>query len=389
MKNKNRNKFVSLNFNLKNEILIFLPFEFFLEEISKISKSFKYALDNSGLMKILNKNFQGYINQIEINSQSINKIKSEFENLNLTDGKLNEICAFLLLHKTLLFGNCLKLSQNKGFAIEILLLIIQHKKLKILDFSISNIGENGENGENLCLFFHTLLKNKSIKQLSLTRNHIGKASGSFKKFCFEFFAFNCTLEYLDLGVNNIGIDESNMQVFCEALALNKSILQLDISFNYLAAKNRNNLKLFSDFFLKLNNQMQILILDNNSIGSFESDMQYLAEGLKINKALKKINLKFNKIGQNPKDAFYLCEVINNNKSLNSIDLSNNFVGGIEDDIENLCKALLANEALSSINLENNAIDNDNEFLEELATVKKQIDVIWKNELFPYSFKLTY
>jgi len=120
---------------------------------------------------------------------------------------------------------------------------------------------------------------------------------------------NNTIQYLD--ISNCFIFNDDLIKICEALKVNKSITELDLSCNMI------------------------------------DTLKPICEALKVNTTLQKINLKNNKII----DLTPLLDILHSNNTLINIDLSNNKI----EDINVLYDIIRQNKTIKLINLKSNKI----------------------------------
>jgi len=262
IKNQNKSKFVYLNFNLKYEIIAFLP----------IAQQFNQATQ-------LNKRFNSFLNKKRIFSFLKCEAKNLIKNLNFT-------VKYISLAKVYLLSALTECSEEKINEIINFLLKIKHKNLTQLDLT-------------------------EIKSLD-------------NYFLSSFLAKSETLQHLFLFENKLGKRAEDLKFLCLALAENKSITDLFVSQNKVG-KNASDMA-FVNLMLLLNTKLTYVDLSYNNIGCNKEDGKFLASALKRNKTLKSLNLCSNKIGATNKDEFLLlCAAMLENNSLESVDLSFNFV----------------------------------------------------------------
>ena len=231
-----------------------------------------------------------------------------------------------------------------------------------------NMCDNHIGDEELKTLSEALKVNKSINILWLDSNLFEKEGIIALS---EALKVNTTLTDLSLWGNkfNTGLITLN-----EALAKNKSIIKLDLS--YLTSFN-NILKTYINInysdeinfklkwiqslsdALKVNSTIEELSLNSNNI--HDDEFIILSEALKVNNTLTELNLIENDIGKGIKT---LCKYLNNS-NINTLDLSMNCIG--LKDLNLLSETLKTNTTLTDLKL------NDNLFHTEINynELKKQ------------------
>jgi hypothetical protein len=82
---KKFNKFLKLNFNLKNEIFEFIPIDQTLTELILTNKPFSNAIFSKNHFKYIKSSYVDLTRKVNFISDRINDIKNEFANLNLPE----------------------------------------------------------------------------------------------------------------------------------------------------------------------------------------------------------------------------------------------------------------------------------------------------------------
>ncbi len=415
-----QNKISKLNFNLKNEIIQFLPIEQLLEEIFYIDKSFLFAIYNKNPLNILKRNFKVLINEMNFTKQRINEVYQKyFLDTRLFKESFYDIFAVLLLKKH---------KKNKNFEFDlvdskykksVLLRFVKHNKF-IKKLIIKNLNDKQYKETTIHDLWNSLFSCKNeIQNLSLTRNKIGKNSNDILLFSEVLNKQNQLVE-LNLEDNEIGLfNIFDFKYLFEALSFNQKIQILNISSNYFGYYNENNMKSLKHF-IKHNHSLKTLLIKDSCIGMSKSDIHYLSKIIsKENSTLKELNIKDNKLGDNQnfeslKNFFlslaenknlldlnlsgnnliccsdnlyendnnitieifgkkasnnkykednqenlfiYICKAIEKNNYLQNFDLSNNDLGKDKFNFVHLNQAIKVNKKLKKLNIVNNYFDN--------------------------------
>jgi len=188
-------------------------------------------------MKRIKQIFYSYVNDLKLTSESIANLKSQFLSYNLTEGYIDQICAFFFK---------IKFEKNE--------------RLNLTEKSL------GQNNLVLKLLFMSFIGNSYLKDLDLSVNFIGDYLESIK-FVKDFFSKNTEISKCNFCDNNLGL-------------------------------NVENLKIFSDLF-KYNTGLKIVNLSGNSLNISSDNFMNLAEAFKMNETIEILSLKNNQIGLNP------------------------------------------------------------------------------------------
>ena len=173
--------------------------------------------------------------------------------------------------------NVLKQSYNQPYIINILL-----NRVRKLNLHGIRIGEKRAIGEKgAIVLLNALTTNKTLQYLDLGWNNIG-AEGIANA-----LKTNKTLQVLNLEYNNIGIGAIAL---ANALKTNKTLQKLYLWANTIGDKGAIA---FANA-LKTNKTLQVLNLDSNKIG--DKGAIALANALKTNKTLQKLYFWSNTIG---------------------------------------------------------------------------------------------
>lgn len=252
-----KSKFNKLNFNLKNCVFSYLPFEESLFGMSRISRKFLAAVKSKKSTKIFIRYFSHLQSEINFDKKSISQVKQYFANCGEAEETLNQLCTFLLVKKN---ESCeiLDLREEKNVDFEILAnFISQNMSVSFLDLYDTAIGAADQNLKIIC---DALARNKSIQMLNL----------------------NC---------NKIGENPNHMFYLSEALKRNKTLKKVYFYGNSIG-KNENDFFYLADALIN-NSTIEVLSIDSNEITDFQRDSCLLADALRSNKSLKEIQITFN------------------------------------------------------------------------------------------------
>eukprot|EP01012_Entosiphon_sulcatum_P011047 TRINITY_DN16616_c0_g1_i1.p1 TRINITY_DN16616_c0_g1~~TRINITY_DN16616_c0_g1_i1.p1 ORF type:complete len:445 (-),score=82.13 TRINITY_DN16616_c0_g1_i1:64-1206(-) len=134
---------------------------------------------------------------------------------------------------------------------------------------------------------------------------------------------------------------------CEALARNRTVVSLNLSYNQLGGSGRRGRPKKDELL----------------------GIQHVAESIGRNNILKEVNLAGNSLGDEGME--HVCQMLQHNNSLESINLFNNFV--TDAAVDQLCRALDKNQTLRRLNLDYNDItDSGAERLRQLLSTNTSL-----------------
>ncbi len=329
-------KFINLNFNLKNEILRYIPLTQIFKNIFKLNKKFLDSLKRRKLISLMVNNMECFNNLIiSFDKNLIIKIKEKVSrkiNYSEIESNLDDFCTFYLI-------------QN----------------FKVIDLNLKN--------GNLCIktFSKFLKYNETILKLYLSHNEIGSNESDLFYLC-EGIKYNKSLSKIDISFNLIGKNKNDLFHIRNAISKNKKIISIDMSGNRLADNINNFIQIKS--ILIENSTLIELNISKNEIGKNLNDVKLLSEGLICNKSLKVILLMDNLISDlYEDDIFYISNALSKNDFIEKIYLNENKIGKRISDMEHIKNALKENTCLKFLNLNKNLIgknDQDFYFLYEIV-----------------------
>ncbi len=260
----NFSKLNMLNFNLKNLIFCYLPLDQVLQNILRLEKKLIEAIHRKKDFKILLNNLDFYTSTINFQRKEIRKIKSDFNNLELTEAQINEILFYLL---------------NRKFRLQ----SINSSNAAYINFMHCDL-------DFVCEFLSK--KNIALKNISIC-----------------------------LGKNFL--NENRLKQIFKVLRKSKVIQKLNLSHNALGDKEYE--MLYVSKMLEKSQALRELDLSNNIIGQNIRDMEHLANALIRNSIIKKLNLNHNLIGLSDYNVFNICKMIRKNKTLETLDIFDNLI----------------------------------------------------------------
>ncbi len=309
-KTKSKSKFVNLNFNLKHEIIDFLPLEQQFNQTTQLNKRFHFSLNKKRIFLLLKREAGNLMKKLSFTVEKINAAKE-----------------FLLSAL-----NCREFSED-----------------------VAACEGSAEKVEQILNFLFKL-KHKNSTQLDLTET-------KSLDICVlsSFLAENETLQHLFLFENKLGVKPEDLKFVCLGLIDNCSVKNLYVSQNKIG-KNATDL-VFVNFLLLLNQNITFVDFSYNRIGKNCDDVRHLANALKHNKSLKSLNLSANLIGATNKDDFLLlCAALAENNTLEYFDLAFNLVENSEENAVALLMLMQLNTSLKFFSLLMNPLGKNEKLL---------------------------
>ena len=223
---------------------------------------------------------------------------------------------------------------NRGGAVAVVSALCDHKVLKELDLSITNIGE------------------EDCKQIASLLSH------------------SQTLEKLDIGNNSLTSD--NIHIILNGLHNNSSLKHLVMAFNHMSLDNMKSLSVY----LQDRGKCKLERLNLYHCNIEPETAVELARGLSHNCSVKTLNLTFNDVGG--EGATALGQTLLKNKTLTEMKLYNcgiTATGGTA-----LAASLLENTTLEMLKIDGNALGGG-EAIETFAKVLHQNKTLKRLEIY--------
>ena len=221
-----------LNFNLKNEILQYLPVNQVINEMFPISKKFAFAVRKKKYVKKIIDEFTELISLADFSNDKLDPLYHKFLQCGESSKTSAQICEYLVIRKIRdeksLKLKRITLEQPTVFRI-FCKSLKNHQKLKSLyinDYPISLEFTLTE------MIKDSLLSNTSLIYLDFTNAFLGANPKNFE-ILQELLIENQTLKKLSLNNNMIGEKIENIKFLAAGLSRNKSIEILNLSNNYL------------------------------------------------------------------------------------------------------------------------------------------------------------
>jgi len=285
------NKFLRLNFNLKNWIFSFLDFEEIIY-LTKIHSEFNKSYKRSKIFKYLKESYSYLMFRINLSNNKLQIITNEFKsNFFVSEETYHQVYLYFL---------------NK-----------KYKNEKEISLKKTNF--------NTKIISNFISKHECIEKLILSENCFTKIPKSILELSKIFYKVT-SLQILYLNENNIGLNETDMKYLCEGIKNNFSIKVLDLNWNEIG-KNKYDVFYLSEA-LKINKKLENLFLFNNLIGNYNEDIQHISNWLDVNKTLKEIDLSWNMIGENENDFFIFSQKLKENKTLEILNITKNKIDNI-------------------------------------------------------------
>ncbi len=340
-KKKSYTKLQELNFNLKNEIICFIPVDQIFNTISFLDKSFANALSKRKIIKIIMQNIREIEYEIYFSDENINEILSLFIETGESTIMQYQLCAYLILlkYKYIKRWEFCSRSDIKNYQV-IAFHLAMNKNIAEVEFYQTGIWKLEENFRSL--FSVGFRQCENLTSISLIEEKLGQTELSILLFS-KSLENNHMLKNIDLTGNLIGRYKNNLFHLTEIIKTNQSLSNINLSSNYLfETLDKQYLELFCDEIAN-HQSLSVLNISNNLLGENEDFFCFLVKTFENNKNLKLINLDNNNIG---KFVGNICAIVNliKNKNLRNIFLNSNALGKQElnDEILQLIIAIETN-----------------------------------------------
>jgi len=321
-----KKKFLSINFNLKNEIFEYLPFAIKLLYVSKIHRNFSYALNKNKIIGYLKANFESLLKKfIDDNLKNLGSLeKSLFLSIpKIKDYEATDLIRYLILKS--------KIIKDEIFTFNPVLLkyigfLKFTKDVKGLKFEKLKSLENKEDKENI-YNANNLITINSYNEIT----NILRINKCIKKLIFSDFLFKIPVEEFKelykILENNKSIKEINftkcnlfkeiecINILKDILINNYSIISLTIKKDDFP-KSPARMKIFEKIFTE-NKSIKYLKLPSNSIGKSNKAMDSIKNILHKNSSIEYLDFTNNLIKSERNKKIYKTMIINS-KSLKGI-----------------------------------------------------------------------
>jgi len=431
-----KNKLVVLNFNLKKEILSYLPVVQVINEIFNLNKKISFAVKKKKYFQIIEEQFEELLKISDFELTKMIHMGTILPSIGETLECTLQIAKYFLFRK---FRDYEKFEITWKFISEndlVIIPVIQdaikiNKKIKSFILNRISIAENYNITKNFC---ECLIANKSITHLDISNCELGIETRNFV-FLKDMLAKNNTLKSLFIRNNCIGIYPENIRLLVDGLKANKSIEKLDMSENnndsseeisavfqnYLCCTRKLKELIFENFKLptkntvkyltngiKCNMSLTTLRLGNIGVYSFDFldhlgnalkyccvnienlslkqsekmlssfkhfNLESFSAGLAKCKNLQMLDICGLELGKRGKDLRCLAEALKELKNLIKLDLSFNFLGADNKNGESIIDALSNCKKLSKLNLSRNYLGASKRCFSALMNSIEKLDCI--------------
>lgn len=255
-----------LNFNLKNEIFSYLPYNIMCLSIFPVCKKFSSSIRESQAFKIVSA-FEAENKKINA-SYSVQDFEAFVKDKNYSlETNIMDLFEYIIRKKfkdqTAL---SLKESLSENALLNLEIILPKHNNLKVLDLSVNGIGKNEQYMQQLK---RALSANTSLTTLNLGFSSLGGSERSME-ILKEILLANPSITTLILSWNFIGMNEKNMQHLADALLIGNSLTILDLWENIIF-NNENFVQIFKRT-IQATISLKTLILRENLIGKYNVDM---------------------------------------------------------------------------------------------------------------------
>ena len=254
----------------------------------------------------------------------------------------------------LLFGELTKHAEEKAALHEVTELIMTYNefdiadsiatalqtnttRLRTLNVSVCSISDEGV--ESLA---RALAVNRSLQELDISRNQIGDNGIAHIATALQ----TNTTTMTTLNISNCSISDVGAESLARALAVNRSIQELDIRSNEIGDNGIAHIATA----LQKNTTMRTLDISNCSISDVEADS--LASFVNI--SLQYLNICNNEIGDN--GIACIATALQTNTTMRTLDIYNCSIS--DEGAESLARALAVNRSLQELDISSNEIGDN-------------------------------
>lgn len=217
-----------------------------------------------------------------------------------------------------------------------------------------NLRDNRLTDRGMGKFIHTLANQQQIQSVDISENKIDSKSAEALTHFLK--RRDCTLKVLKMS--NADLDDDEVAIFMDALQMNQSLLEIDISHNKLGGTGERSVHNKKENLtggaavaaaLGANTTLQSIDLSWNKLGLLSAVS--LEQALAINHTLLNLNLSYNTMRDEGAEA--IGNSLPHNHALTSLDLSHNSIGSIGVFV--IATGLKQNSHLRILNISGNPI----------------------------------
>lgn len=176
-----------------------------------------------------------------------------------------------------------------------------------MNFYNTHIDSYGLNSDYLKFLCHNLQKNKYLRRLNLSLNHIQDHGAEEVSLLLK---ENCSIISINLGYNHIGY--TGLQYISESIAINSALINLDLESNEIGDEGL----VYLGKALEVNSSLTHLNLRDNKINL--KGLELIGKALKKNRSLQKLNLADNNFYFS--NFYFLINALEDNHTLIDIDV---------------------------------------------------------------------
>ena len=309
-----KKKFLKLNFNLKNEIFLFLKFPQIFLQVIKVNKSFSRAIKNLKVYGFLKNNIDAILTEIFYDFEELENFKKKYsEDIALTKDIFDELIKYLLLKKYNRFSFFyLKDDKNLFCYLDFLKFSNNINKIILKNEQFGYENEDHHSTMNILkeVLNYNIINLHTLQFCSHFFDNQNQKMKLFKKMIIK----NNKINTLIILGNDFSENLNDFEILRKILLKNKYITNLQLINNDLSC-NKACVEILVDIFSK-NKTITHLNLFNNKLGKY---IDKIGEMVANNTSLTHLNFGENKIEKYGRIEYFKNMLINN-KSLISVDL---------------------------------------------------------------------
>ena len=345
------------------------------ELIKKLIK--KYHLNSFEEKVIFNGLIEFLLLQIDNKTLNLNELKilsslkyllSPINNINLHLTEFN-YCENYINHKDInLLFKVISLSNNSLIYINLSnnnlddnsCKLIFENLIKFTQIEKLNISYNKITSEGILMSKEFFINNVSLTTLNFSYNLLGSQGVEYLS---QYLKNNSLIPITDIDISYCGIETKGINIFCEYLITNLSIVKINIGGNFIQDEGIEKLcnVISSNHFTNLS----FLFIENNNINNSNKLFKLISQ----NPLLTSVNLKSNNIKNEGVEIIFKNLIIDS--KLFYLDLSNNNINN--KGIKIISKYLNENIALSILILDDNNLEYEGcKYINKLLCKKNNI-----------------
>lgn len=359
-----------LNFNIKFEIITFLPIHQIFDTIFLLDKTFFMSLKKRKIMTHIAENKKLIENEISFTKENIKEILGIFKDSKESKTFLKQICAYFL-YKKFRFIKRWNLDSFNG-SIDIKVFSFYMAMSNIVDEIYLDKSGIRKKEKYLRIFSNACAKNTKLKAFGI-REEIG-LNDLDMLYISRAITPNINLQELNFSNNLIGKNKTDFVYLAIILKENKNLTKIDLKENKLFENSdKDNFDLFCKELQKHKN-LKAFRINGNSIIDNQYNFCNLVQSLEKSENMNSVNLAECDIGLSEQGLTAVSNLLKNG-IISSIFLSSNELGRDDNHshVINILENISKNPNLRFIRMDENKLSTQAKIVNLIKTIQKKID----------------